>query len=233
MKAYNRHSFIIPSCSQWFDFEQIHELEQQSLPEFFCQKYPQKTPAVYLQSRNFIIKLYRERPTCYLSATECRRKIPGDICSIIRLHAFLEHWGLINFSVDSYLKPPMINLNSIGRIDQSLIDAISKGQLTIKEAEHMIAQRATPSTSSLQLLALQHQATLSKTIAPSCSLCGAICNFLWYTKKKTLPSPDTSLVNVLREIGGSVVACGECTKLDLTQYEPKTMKQILGEAQED
>jgi len=41
----------------------------QSLPEFFCDKFPQKTPEVYISSRNFIIKLYRERPTAYLSAT--------------------------------------------------------------------------------------------------------------------------------------------------------------------
>ena len=36
IKAHSRHSFVIPSCSQWFDFERIHELEQSSLPEFFC-----------------------------------------------------------------------------------------------------------------------------------------------------------------------------------------------------
>lgn len=39
---------------------------------------------------------------------ECRRKLAGDICSVIRLHAFLEHWGLINFNVSTYLRPPKI-----------------------------------------------------------------------------------------------------------------------------
>lgn len=30
-----KQPYIIPSCSQWFDFESIHEIEYESLPEFF------------------------------------------------------------------------------------------------------------------------------------------------------------------------------------------------------
>lgn len=97
---YSKTSFIIPSCSAWFNIDKIHEIEMQSLPEFFCGKFPHKNPATYMDQRNFIIKLYRESPNSYLSATVCRKNLPSDVCSIIRLHAFLEHWGLINFNVD-------------------------------------------------------------------------------------------------------------------------------------
>jgi hypothetical protein len=62
IRDYNLRTLVLPSCSRWFSFEEIHEIEVQSLPEFFCGKFPQKTPAVYLAWRNFIIKLYRERP---------------------------------------------------------------------------------------------------------------------------------------------------------------------------
>jgi hypothetical protein len=37
---YASRTFILPSCSKWFSFSDIHELEMQSLPEFFCAKYP-------------------------------------------------------------------------------------------------------------------------------------------------------------------------------------------------
>jgi len=47
-----------------------------------------------------------------LTCVECRKKLPGDICSIIRLHAFLEHWGLINFNVAPFLRPPKIHLGN-------------------------------------------------------------------------------------------------------------------------
>jgi len=105
LQDYPKNAFIIPSCSAWFSLDTIHEIEMHTLPEFFCGKFPHKNPATYLDYRNYIIKLYRESPNAYLSATVCRKNLPGDVCSIIRLHAFLEHWGLINFNVDPMLKP--------------------------------------------------------------------------------------------------------------------------------
>ena len=69
MLDYQSRTLVLPSCSAWFKFDEIHEIEAQSLPEFFCGRFPQKTPIVYRQWRNFIIKLYREKPHCYLSAT--------------------------------------------------------------------------------------------------------------------------------------------------------------------
>ena len=44
-----------------------------------------------------MIALYRMNPRNYLSGTTCRRNLAGDACAIMRVHAFLEHWGLINF----------------------------------------------------------------------------------------------------------------------------------------
>lgn len=36
----------------------------------------------------------------YLCYKKGRRNLAGDVCSILRIHAFLEYWGLINFNVD-------------------------------------------------------------------------------------------------------------------------------------
>lgn len=132
---YSKSSFIIPSCSGWFNIDKIHEIEMQSLPEFFCGKFPHKNPVTYMDYRNFIIKLYREAPNTYLSATVCRKNLPSDVCSIIRLHAFLEHWGLINFNVDPQLRPTKIQLGASGNLNNSLIDVAAKGYLKLNEAE--------------------------------------------------------------------------------------------------
>lgn len=59
----------LPSCSTWFNMDTIHEIEKQNLPEFFCGKYPSKTPEIYKEYRNFIINLYRENQNAYLTAT--------------------------------------------------------------------------------------------------------------------------------------------------------------------
>jgi len=64
-----RQPIVLPSSAQWFKFDEIHELEMKALPEYFCAKYPSKTPQIYKEYRNFIINLYRENSNSYLTAT--------------------------------------------------------------------------------------------------------------------------------------------------------------------
>jgi hypothetical protein len=64
-----KQQLIIPSCSQWFSLDSIHDIEVKALPEFFCGKYPSKSPEIYKEYRNYIINLYRENTNSYLSAT--------------------------------------------------------------------------------------------------------------------------------------------------------------------
>lgn len=73
-KVANYNNYIVPSSASWFNFDKIHSIERESLPEFFGGK-PSKTPDVYIKYRNFIIKLYRICPRNYLTATACRRNL--------------------------------------------------------------------------------------------------------------------------------------------------------------
>lgn len=99
-----RH-IVIPSYAAWFDYNSIHAIERRALPEFFNGKNKSKTPEIYMAYRNFMIDSYRLNPTEYLTATACRRNLAGDVCSIIRVHAFLEQWGLVNYQVDTDSRP--------------------------------------------------------------------------------------------------------------------------------
>ncbi|CAH3168343.1 unnamed protein product [Porites evermanni] len=99
------HHIIIPSYASWFDYNSVHAIERRALPEFFNGKNKSKSPEVYLASRNFMIDAYRLNPTEYLTATASRRNLAGDVCAIVRVHAFLEQWGLINYQVDSDGRP--------------------------------------------------------------------------------------------------------------------------------
>ena len=54
---------------------------------------------------------------------------------MIRLHAFLEQWGLINFHVDSYLRPPRIQLGGTASLTPELVDVVAKGYLNMSDAE--------------------------------------------------------------------------------------------------
>lgn len=96
------HQIILPSYSTWFDMHQIHPIEVKSLAEFFNSRNRSKTPAVYKDYRDFMINTYRLNPIEYLTVTACRRNLAGDVCAIMRVHAFLEQWGLINYQVWSF-----------------------------------------------------------------------------------------------------------------------------------
>lgn len=99
------HHIIIPSYAAWFDYNSIHMIEKRALPEFFNGKNKSKTPEIYLAYRNFMIDTYRLNPNEYMTSTASRRNLAGDVCAIMRVHAFLEQWGLINYQVDPDSRP--------------------------------------------------------------------------------------------------------------------------------
>ncbi|KAF9161021.1 hypothetical protein DFQ26_004940 [Actinomortierella ambigua] len=105
---------IIPSYAAWFNMAKIHEIEHKSLPEFFNLKNRSKTPSVYKDYRDFMINTYRLNPAEYLTVTACRRNLAGDVCAIIRVHAFLEQWGLINYQVDAETRPSTVGPSFTG-----------------------------------------------------------------------------------------------------------------------
>uniref|UniRef100_A0A671SWN1 SWI/SNF complex subunit SMARCC1-like n=1 Tax=Sinocyclocheilus anshuiensis TaxID=1608454 RepID=A0A671SWN1_9TELE len=80
-------------------------IERRALPEFFNGKNKSKIPEIYLAYRNFMIDTYRLNPQEYLTSTSCRRNLTGDVCALIRVHSFLEQWGLINYQVDAESRP--------------------------------------------------------------------------------------------------------------------------------
>lgn len=93
------HAIVLPSYSTWFDMNAIHAIERKALPEFFNNRNRSKTSVVYKDYRDFMINAYRLNPIEYLTVTACRRNLAGDVCAIMRVHAFLEQWGLINYQV--------------------------------------------------------------------------------------------------------------------------------------
>ncbi|KAI9282739.1 hypothetical protein BY458DRAFT_543844 [Sporodiniella umbellata] len=123
-----QHEVIIPSYSAWFDLTTIHQNEMRGLPEFFNKKNKSKTPLIYKDYRNFMVNTYRLNPLEYLTVTACRRNMTGDVCTIIRVHGFLEQWGLINYQMDPTAKPTAIGPPLAGQI--RIIVNVPKGLST-------------------------------------------------------------------------------------------------------
>jgi hypothetical protein len=116
---------IVPARAHWFSAAAVHPIERTALPEFFpdadadasssssssssssmsvdlsssssSSSSSLPSEAAYTRHRNRIIDAYRAQPHVYLTATACRRMLVGDAFALLRLHAFLESWGLINY----------------------------------------------------------------------------------------------------------------------------------------
>ncbi|GMM37761.1 Rsc8 protein [Saccharomycopsis crataegensis] len=111
---------IIPSFAAWFDLNKVHEIEKRSLPEFFTNGSRFKTESIYKNYRDFMVNTYRLNPIEYLTVTACRRNLAGDVASIIRVHAFLEQWGIINYQIDPRTKPSLPGPQFTGHFQVSL-----------------------------------------------------------------------------------------------------------------
>ncbi|CCD25971.2 Rsc8p NDAI_0G01960 [Naumovozyma dairenensis CBS 421] len=120
--AKQTHPIIIPSFAQWFDISKIHEIERRSNPDFFDDSSRFKSPKSYKDTRNFIINTYRLSPFEYLTITAVRRNIAMDVSSIVKIHSFLERWGLINYQIDPKSKPSLIGPAFTGHF-QMILDA--------------------------------------------------------------------------------------------------------------
>lgn len=119
--AKQAHPVIIPSFAAWFKFSEIHEIEKRSIPDFFDDSSRFKTPKAYKDARNFMINAYRLSPYEYLTMTAVRRNIAMDVASIVKIHAFLEKWGLINYQIDPRSKPTLIGPGFTGHF-QVILD---------------------------------------------------------------------------------------------------------------
>ncbi len=62
----------------------------------------------------------------FIKMLACRRHLGGDVCGILRVHAFLEQWGLINFNVEPFYKPHKISVIKEGAFNKVLVNAANR-----------------------------------------------------------------------------------------------------------
>lgn len=109
---------IIPTAAaSWFDPKAVHDIEKLSLPHFFEQNGESDTAYAqeYIRSRDYMINSYQADPTEYLTVLACTKDLNGDLEDLIRIHGFLEDWGLINFQVSKPMAIQALLLIDINR----------------------------------------------------------------------------------------------------------------------
>jgi len=135
---------IVPSYTSWFDYTSVHPIERRAMPEFFNNlKFSNSN--IYISTRNYIIDAYRLNPMEYLSVTTCSRCLNFDISAIVKIHAFLEQWGLINYHVEPELKPaplgppPTNHFHLLAETSSSFKPLGPDGRISKRKSNHVIS----------------------------------------------------------------------------------------------
>ena len=116
----------------------------------------------------------------------------------MRVHAFLEMWGLINFQVEPYYKPHKFSLLKESSYSKVLINAANKhylcnyiiNQYSVAKSEvecqgNLFDLRNEDNNDTpvdIDPQTLRKLNILTQKDRPVCAFCNAICGFTWYTK---------------------------------------------------
>ncbi|KAI8071183.1 SWIRM domain-containing protein [Gilbertella persicaria] len=176
----------IPEYTSWFDMKTIHNIERVSLPEFFTGANPSKTSLIYQDYRDFMINTYRLNPKEYLAVTACRRNLAGDVCAIMRVHAFLEQWGLINYECDPSTWPSTVGPPFTGhfRVTADTPRGLVPFKPNIKPVANNTSLKST--TLNVELRQKVFETSAAKDAKKfSCTTCGADCSRERYHSIKT------------------------------------------------
>lgn len=190
----------MPAHARWFRKDSINDIERRSLTEFFNSRGESKTPVVYKKYRDFMIDVWRQNPDKYLTATAARRHLAGDVCAILRVHAFLEYWGLINYGVvpesrpllNSSVRPAQLRAttmqldapmraqgNGVPRslfFDDPLPAARENAPVTLQKA----MQEAKEKKSRNPILSRRELYALAAATKYECDACGCDCSKIRY-----------------------------------------------------
>ncbi|CAK9142573.1 unnamed protein product [Ilex paraguariensis] len=91
------NAHVVPNHCGWFSWNKIHLLEEKSLPSFFNGKSESRTPAIYLEIRNWIINKFHANPDTQIELKDLSELSVGDLEAKQEVMDFLDYWGLMNY----------------------------------------------------------------------------------------------------------------------------------------
>lgn len=117
------------SAPSWFRADSVSATEVRYLSDFFDGSSKSRNFDTYMSTRGFMTNLYSQNTSTYLSATDCRKKLCGDAAAIIRVHSFLDTFGIINYAVSLDARPPVYPLTAASPVFGSTAFQNTQGEL--------------------------------------------------------------------------------------------------------
>ncbi|XP_024966488.1 SWI/SNF complex subunit SWI3D isoform X1 [Cynara cardunculus var. scolymus] len=97
LKARDANSQVVPISCGWFSWTKVHQLEEKAMPSFFNGEVENRTPELYMEIRNSIMKRFHANPNTEIEAKDLSEISIGELDAKEEVMEFLEYWGLINY----------------------------------------------------------------------------------------------------------------------------------------
>ena len=131
----------------------------------------EKNEELYKKYRNYIVDLGK---TQYVSPTKARKGLAGDVCAIMRIHSFLEKWGLINYV---FPKKSLKNDEILG---------IKSNEPQLKPRKDCIDKDKTIYEKHFDKDYFELMKKITRKYRPPCHFCEGICGVIWYEYQEDL-----------------------------------------------
>ncbi|XP_010254885.1 PREDICTED: SWI/SNF complex subunit SWI3D isoform X2 [Nelumbo nucifera] len=125
VKSRDANAHVIPTHAAWFSWNKIHPLEERAMASFFNGKSEKRTPDIYMEIRNWIMKKFHTDPKTHVELKDLSDLSVGELDARQEVLEFLDHWGLINFHPFPPTDSVMANAEADGAVKTaSLIEKL-------------------------------------------------------------------------------------------------------------
>ncbi|KAK6159455.1 hypothetical protein DH2020_006769 [Rehmannia glutinosa] len=131
---------VVPIHAGWFSWTKIHPLEEKMLPSFFNGKSESRTPEIYMEIRNWIMKKFHLNPNEQIELKHLSELTVGKLDARQEVMEFLDYWGLINYHPFPHHEPTAMIVDA----DADKDEAGKKDSLVEKLFQFETVQSWTP-----------------------------------------------------------------------------------------
>ncbi|KAA0036599.1 SWI/SNF complex subunit SWI3D [Cucumis melo var. makuwa] len=97
IKSRGANVHVVPNHCGWFSWTKVHPIEERTLSTFFSGKVANRSPDIYIEIRNWIMKKFHANPSTQIESKDLSELEVGELDARQEVMEFLDHWGLINF----------------------------------------------------------------------------------------------------------------------------------------
>ncbi|XP_052193243.1 SWI/SNF complex subunit SWI3D [Diospyros lotus] len=91
------NAHVVPAPAGWFSWTKVHPLEERALPSFFNGRSKDRTPEMYKEIRNWIMRKFHANPSILIELKDLSELSVGELDARQEVMEFLDYWGLINY----------------------------------------------------------------------------------------------------------------------------------------